>query len=49
MFVIVMIAMLGAIGFLTFLKYRRLRLEHKRWLDIKELEKDYDMFLADEY
>lgn len=34
---------------LTYLKYKRLKREHERWLDIKELEKDYDVFVTDEY
>ena len=34
---------------LTYKKNKRLKEEHKKWLDIKELEKDYDVFVTDEY
>jgi len=37
------------IGALTWKKFKRKRDNRKRWQDIKELEKDYDIYVSDEY
>lgn len=49
LFLFAMVLLILAISILTYIRYKRLKEEHKRWLDIKELENDYDVFVTDEY
>jgi hypothetical protein len=34
---------------MTWMKYKRLKSDSMKWMDIKELEKDYELFVSDEY
>ena len=34
---------------MSILKYKRTRMDEQKWREIKELEKDYDLFISDEF
>ena len=48
-FILVFLILGALIIALTCKKIRRVKYNEKKWSDIKELEKDYDVFMSEEY
>mmetsp|Transcript_32158 Transcript_32158/g.23751 ORF Transcript_32158/g.23751 Transcript_32158/m.23751 type:complete len:125 (+) Transcript_32158:491-865(+) len=49
LFVFTSLLLLAFLIVMSILKWRRVKMDKQKWHDIKELEKDYDLLISDEY